>query len=571
MGIFRDMAGIAAGAAGISARKAKAKKVLDEHRQRAQEELSIHEAEFKEYIASERTRYLSRKEHYIVTYMFTQMMLGSTMGQRDFSFLDQMAQEYRSGNVFRDNLKKVETEYYSFLAQAFKDGEITASSMILVLKDLLYFKEIRDEVQLIIASESVLQDEMTASSSIFTNCEDVESLIKAIRDFNIIDCNPTIGAFSDGVEALDNGDYKSAVKHWLYGSYSKEDFGKIKLALLHFEQDENQDIGAVELYGVYTKLCRRLFGISKVKVVDGEEKVILYPSVDMVIAEELRHIHSGSADQYDETLQDWLSNCGTRVDRNQLDVLQNVFFHFGAFGQEQIVLEYMVKNNMPRTPDQEQRLRLLKGNGAIGAGSSSVAFDTLDVQPREGEYLYDHRFFTWKSNEIQQYFTSISLKRKCQKFPMVIDEWQKDVSLQGIRWNDEHISQLIRDGLIRNFGDMYRVSIVQAGAAIEGWVDTLPTIHVQTKDSFVRNSELSFLISGEQITNSSIHLIIMVLLSPADANGQLLESDSLYKKVVAIKENHNPRIDTFISTMKNILITELENWINQFNNDQDIY
>lgn len=50
---------------------------------------------------------------------------------------------------------------------------------------------------------------------------------------------------------------------------------------------------------------------------------------------------------------------------------------------------------------------------------------------------------------------------------MVIDEWQKDVSLQGIRWNDEHISQLIRDGLIRNFGDMYRVSIVQAGAAIE--------------------------------------------------------------------------------------------------------
>ena len=537
MGIFRDMAGIAAGAAGISARKAKAKKVLDEHRQRAQEELSNHEAEFKEYLASERTRYLSRKEHYIVTYMFTQMMLGSTMGQRDFSFLDQMTQEYRSGNVFHDNLKKVETEYYSFLAQAFKDGEITASSMILALKDLLYFKEIRDEVQLIIASESVLQDEMTASSSIFTDCEDVESLIKAIRDFNIIDCNPTIGAFSDGVEALDNGDYKSAVKHWLYGSYSKEDFVKIKLALLHFAQDENQDIGAVELYGVYTKLCRRLFGISKVKVVDGEEKVILYPSVDMVIAEELRHIHSGSADQYDETLQDWLSNCGTRVDRNQLDVLQNVFFHFGAFGQEQIVLEYMVKNNMPRTPDQEQRLRLLKGNGVIGAGSSSVAFDTLDVQ----------------------------------KFPMVIDEWQKDVSLQGIRWNDEHISQLIRDGLIRNFGDMYRVSIVQAGAAIEGWVDTLPTIHVQTKDSFVRNSELSFLISGEQITNSSIHLIIMVLLSPADANGQLLESDSLYKKVVAIKENHNPRIDTFISTMKNILITELENWINQFNNDQDIY
>lgn len=50
-----------------------------------------------------------------MTYMFTQMMLGSTMGQRDFSFLDQMAQEYRSGNVFRDNLKKVETEWFFYL------------------------------------------------------------------------------------------------------------------------------------------------------------------------------------------------------------------------------------------------------------------------------------------------------------------------------------------------------------------------------------------------------------------------------------------------------------------------
>ena len=41
MGIFRDMAGIAAGAAGISARKAKAKKGLDEHRQRAFTKLSL--------------------------------------------------------------------------------------------------------------------------------------------------------------------------------------------------------------------------------------------------------------------------------------------------------------------------------------------------------------------------------------------------------------------------------------------------------------------------------------------------------------------------------------------------
>ena len=33
----------------------------------------------------------------------------------------------------------------------------------------------------------------------------------------------------------------------------------------------------------------------------------------------------------------------------------------------------------------------------------------------------------------------------------------------------------------------------------------------------------------------------------------------------------SPRMETFISTMKNILITQLENWINQSNNSQEIY
>ena len=93
---------------------------------------------------------------------------------------------------------------------------------------------------------------------------------------------------------------------------------------------------------------------------------MLYPSVDMVIGEELRHLHSGTVDQYDETLKDWLECCGPRADREQLDVLQNVLFHLGAFGQERIILEYMVKNNMPRTAEQEQRLKFLKGSGASG-------------------------------------------------------------------------------------------------------------------------------------------------------------------------------------------------------------
>lgn len=572
MGFFGDVANIAAKGAGISVRKAKIKKEVEALRQRAQEEQPQHETRFREYLAQEREAYLAQKEYYIVSYMFAQMMLGSHMGLRDFSFFDQMPQEYRGGKLYLENLKMVEKEYYSFLASAFRDGEITAPSMIKSLKDLLYFQEIRGELEEIIAAEPFLSDERTASASIFTGCEDVDGLLQKIRELDINEAFSAIAAFSDGVEALDAGDYKGAVKLWLFGNCQQEDFDKIKLALLHFAQDENQDEGAVELYDVYKKLCRRLFGFSQVKTVDNEEKVVLYPSVDMVIGEELRHLHSGTVDQYDETLKDWLECCGPRAEREQLDVLQNVLFHLGAFGQERIILEYMVKNNMPRTAEQEQRLKFLKGSGASGGrGGAFLEYGAVNVQAKEDELLYDHRFFHWKANEIQQYFNNLSLNRKKQEFPMVMDEWQKDVSIQGLGWDGARVRQLVAQELERNFGDTYDVTMISAGAAVEDWVDVMPTIYIHAKDPTARNGELSFLVAGEQITNAAIHFTIMVLLSHADAQGKAMENEALCKKVIAVKEKHNPRMETFISTMKNILITQLENWINQSNNSQEIY
>ena len=72
-------------------------------------------------------------------------------------------------------------------------------------------------------------------------------------------------------------------------------------------------------------------------------------------------------------------------------------------------------------------------------------------------------------------------------------------------------------------------------------------------------------------TYSTIHLTIMTLLAPTDSSGRTMENDALCKKVIVVKEKHNPRVDTFISTMKNILVAQLESWINQFTNNQEIY
>lgn len=570
MGLFGDIANMAAKGAGISVRKARVKKEVEAQRLRAEDELQKHNAAYQKLLESERNKYLSGKEHYIVTYMFAQVMLGSNITQRNFTFLDQMPEVYRNGEEYRKNLTMVEDEYFSFLAKAFKDGEITTPSVISALKDLLYFPQLSEELKQWLAVGPFLENEREASVSVFTDCDDIDKMMQTIREYPFTDTIQTVDVFSKGITAEEDGNYKEAIKQWLFPGYGKKELDNIKIALLHFALDEEQDAATVEIYDAYQKICRRIFGFSMVKKENQEEKVVIYPPVDMVIAEVIRHIHSGTGDQYNNTLKDWLDTCGERVEYGQLNVMQNVFSYLKAFNQEAIILEYMVKNNMARTAEQDQRLKFLRNNQG-GHAMSAPTFDAVKVESDGDNLLYDHRFINWKSNEIQQYFNNLTLLRKKQTFNMVVDEWQKDITVQGIHWNNEQPMQMITAETEKNFGDIYSVKVVPAGAAVDDWVDTIPSIYIRMKDMDGRNAELSFLVTGEQITNSTVHLSIMVLLAPVDSANNILENETLCKKVIAVKEKHNPRIDTYISTMKNTLIGQLENWINSINNNQEIY
>ena len=571
MGLFGEMANMAAKGASFAMKKMQIKKDVEAMSLRSRDELSAHYDIYNKLAESESNKFAKRREHYIVSYMFTQVMTDND-AHRDFSFLDQMPEEYRTGEEFKKYLDIVQNEYYYVRhAQAFIDAEMTAPTMILGLKDLLYFKEIREEVQEILASEPFLQSESMASASIFSDSESVEDMMQKIRNFSITDITEPIATFSDGYKALKNGDYKKAIKLCLFTGYEKADFDNLKIGLLHFAMDAEQDEATVEIYEVYEKICGRLFGLSTIKNIEGKEKVKLYPSVDMVIGEVARHIHAGTAEQYNGTLKDWLECCGESIAYGQLTVMQEVFSYLKAYDQESIILEYMVKENMARTPEQEQRLKFLKGQRTGMPTAVAPTMGVINVQSSSNDLLYDHRFVNWKANDIQQYFNNLTLARKNQPVDMVVDEWQKDINIQRIHWDNEQVMQLLSTEIERNFGDMYTISLVSAGAAVDDWVDTIPTIYIRINDTTVRNSELSFLVTGEQITNSTIHLSIMVLLAPTDSTKNVLENEALCRKIIAVKEKHNPRVDTYISTMKNMLIGQLESWIDLANNSQDIY
>ncbi len=545
--------------AGIAMRKLGVKSDNEEMRQRAAVELEQHTKMYQQLLESERARYLERKEYCIVTYMFTQVMLEAPYCQRDFSFLDQMPPEYRQGSVFQEKLQEVTDEYFEFVCQAYRSREITAAMALRTINELAYFQELQELISYLTSAITFLPTEGKAAASVLTECEDIDAELAQIRTMQMADLPPLLEAgLGEGITAMEAGDYRSALKYFLFAGKDKTFFDQLKRAILYLAQEAGHDEVAGEIYEALSKQCYRAFGISVVEEESGEAKVTLYPSVDMLLAEAIRYAQAGAIDQYSEILENWLGACGQRIDSEQFAVLEKTFVSFKAYEQENMVLEYMVKNHIACTPQQNERLNFLHSVSA--SQKSSPHYSTTQIVARSGEVIYDYRFLNWQTIDIQQYFERLILEKKEQLVPMVIDEWTKDVNRDGICWDCEQVCQIITEEVAKHFEAEYKVTIVDSGAAAEGWTERIKGIYVSAATGTTRHAEFSFLLTGEQMTQTQVNLSIFVLLAPVVASGG---TAALCQKVIAVKEKHNPRVETFIAAMKAILIEQLEIWINK--------
>lgn len=236
------------------------------------------------------------------------------------------------------------------------------------------------------------------------------------------------------------------------------------------------------------------------------------------------------------------------------------------------LLNKMITLDLPRTPEQEKRLSFLKNSSSIDSCqtiSNVVCNAEMGVANKE-EVLYDHRFLAWGTSEIQGYFNSLTLNNQRHIVPIVVDEWNKDVSIVGAQWDCASIIEQVKNTLEGSFGSTLKCSIVESGASVAGWVDTIPSIYIEPTET-ARQKELSFVLTGDQLTMSQTHFTIMVLLTSASVEDIHDHNQAFGVKSIAIKEKHNPRVEAYINTVKNILIEEIAAWANGINNMQDIY
>lgn len=520
---------------------------------------------YDQILENESHQFELRRENYMLSFAFAKVLSEGHYGERDFSFLNQLPAQYRAGTLYRERVQDVMDYYLEYACGGMMDQQVSATLAICSLSNLTYFSQLVPEINLLTKQADYFKTEGDAARSVISLSEDLGAQLTSIKGFAFDDMLPFIEGFGGGLEYGKKKEYVKCLKEWLYVDKTEEYISNLKKVILSLAMNEQSEQFDVEVYRAVKKMCLVSFGLSVVYDTPKGEALTLYPCIDVIIAEAIRLSRASSYDEYTEKLKNWLIYCGDRVDTDQLVLLQNVCAYLQAYELEKVVLEYVVQNNLPHTEAQSERLAFLRKQSSSAFGG---ALHSALQMEEDGSLLYDHRFLNWSADAIQRYFDQITLENKVQTLPMVIDEWKKEINLPKITWDIDQVKSLICKSLASNFGDDYDVSVIDAGAAVEGWIDTLPTIYIHATDKSVRNSEISFMVVGDQLTKSQIHMSIMVLLAADESAGS---KNFLCKKVIAVKEKHNPRMETFINMIKNILIEQLEAWINSQQITNDIY
>lgn len=316
-------------------------------------------------------------------------------------------------------------------------------------------------------------------------------------------------------------------------------------------------------------------------IVYHDGKPIISVTVDMLIADAIHLSKVNSIDQINESLSSFLDILCPELEikSEQYCILQEVFAWLKAYKQETMILEAMVNNGIARTKEQDNRLAFLNSNRTSSGSNNAKSYDggymnnSLNVeQDNSGVLYYDYRFMSMNDAETSSLFNSLSMENKTLNNAIVVDEWTNSIEMQGIVWDNDSIKDSIHEALKQNFGDRFVVSIRECGVSSEGWMDTTPSIVIM-EDSGQAMPWLSFIISGEQIILNYMNISVYAIYRP---NVDVL-SENIYernqlieKKILMFRKKQNPKIINFIQIVKNLVVKELENWVN-LQQTHDIY
>lgn len=287
---------------------------------------------------------------------------------------------------------------------------------------------------------------------------------------------------------------------------------------------------------------------------------------------------SGSPQEVDTNLDEFLEYypliC-TSSWEDQLFILQKVFAYLKMYSQERKVLEFLVKNNIPRTEQIDRRLNFLKNLNQNDISNAANSIEEFSIQTSDNEIAYDYRFISWTVSEINSYMNLLTSEDKTLDLPMVVAEWNKKIPQKNIRWSTDAMQVYLDKYLHENFGDLYTTKIKNCGAVLSNEVEYEPSVYIEATDS-AKYPWLSFVVTGEQLTMTQVSFAIYALYLPTkdsqctQAVDTIEQNQKYQNRLITLKQAQNPKIKNYIESINEILISGLEAWLNN-NNTSSMY
>jgi len=432
----------------------------------------LHNTKLDQILEEEKRLYQAYKEECIRAYRYAyfvdpafEAFYESSPDNRNYDLIDNLPEDLRDSDYFRSKFSDLLDHHIDVCARIFRERNASTSRVYHLMREFRHFPEFAQfNMDELYANENYFASELQVARSVLDPSKPVKEQFDKILVEGIPDSISAFVTIQQNIEQVINegkiGDDKLPedrinsflVFHHLLHQVTPEQLDELKQLLLYLALEDERGIFNQGTYYLVSHLAYITFGITYPLEGGGTE---LYPGVDTVLAEAIRKAKSGTLDEFNEAFENWISTCVGYVDDDQFVIMQEVFSLIGAYSSERILLQTIIDRSFPHTLEQEKRLAFLKENKSVlnqdltkYTPVVAVADNNCCSDIQEGQMLvYDHRFLSWTTSEIEKYFKGLTLANKKHTVAAVVDKWAKTVTLEGARWDNKTVTTVSKTNM----------------------------------------------------------------------------------------------------------------------------
>lgn len=522
-----------------------------------------------------------------------ELLMAQPVENREYERLvsDDIPANLRFSDTYKARLKEFCKKEIAAAALSFPDKHLIG----LYLNGLAKIPECSEAMEKLLKNQKIVCDDLVRTMPIFSVESDIfEQIQKLKADWDDVYKGKTENEIYEDIfytltddvysvtainEYNKNGEYIKALRAIMFSEYDENDvrkymrlvaYLKVYLAISDFKPDTMFYVNEVleSVNKAWVAMCK--------KQTDGTGKC--YPTFNDIVANIYIYNKGNYIENINKQLEAYIESIRIIMMNNLFEVdlsyftevfemLRKIFEHFKAYNQEKIILEGMYECNIPRTPQQEQRLAFLKKG-------RTTAPEILDAAAGEDTLLFDYRTIKWNMENFNDYIENYTMQSKKINMPMVIAEWNKSIQGYKIKWDINEIEKALTECMADNFDDQYCLSIKQAGPVTEAGCETEPSILI-TENGDIKYPYIAYLVTGERMTAKQINMGIYAMIMPELCAEEDMPAIEFNKKVlekckVAV-ERQNPKLNNTIELMKTVIIEELESWLQKHYSRESLY